>query len=66
MNVLRGRDDVDIQKAGFLSKQTSNSLRKWKEYYFRLGRMSLLCYRKDTDVRDGKQPKFKVTKISKL
>ena len=63
IDVVHGRDDMDIQKAGFLLKQTSGSIRKWKEYYFRLGRLSLLCYRKDTDVRNGKDPKFKVKSL---
>ena len=58
--MIHGRDDNGIIKKGFLLKRTNGILRFWRMRYFVLSRACLLCFRKQSDLEDGFEPKFKL------
>ena len=60
MSIIHGRDDFCILKEGFVWKQSRNVLRRWKRRYVVLSRLCLLCFRRETDLQEGENPKIKL------
>lgn len=58
--ILHGRDDFGIQKSGFLWKHSRNTFKPWKQYYFVLTRLCLICYHRGSNGIQGKNPKLKI------